>query len=78
MARVLRSYEFRTESRNGRTGIYRWSEWLNGKIWQLEQGVDYENKYSMRSAAYQKARRRGVKVRINIFPDHAVLQAYPQ
>lgn len=78
MARVLRSYEFLTGSQNGRTGIYRWSEWMNGKIWQLEQGADYENKDSMRSAAYQAARRRGVKVRIKIFPDHAVLQAYPQ
>ncbi len=44
---------------------YLWDEWLDGRAWKLEQGVDFNSSMmSMSSGAYQAARRRGKFVRV--------------
>lgn len=38
MAKVLKKFDF---TPRGPQAIYPWSEWLNGKLWQLTEGEDY-------------------------------------
>lgn len=60
MAERLKSYEF---SGVGIT-TYPWDEWLDGSIWRLEKGRDFECRYnSFRSHVHVEAKKRGLRVR---------------
>lgn len=59
MARMLQEFPEVIERQDGK---YPWSEWANGKPWQLEQGVDFDTKIgSFRQTCAKLALRRGHK-----------------
>jgi hypothetical protein len=44
---------------------YPWDEWLDGRMWILEPGVDFDgNVHNMRNAAYFVAKYRNLRVRV--------------
>jgi hypothetical protein len=73
MAMKLASYAFIRG-----TGKYDWDIWLNGDIWQLEPGEDFTCKPNgLKQQCYGKASKRGLKVRVAVEDDGAVVvQAY--
>ena len=61
MARVLKSHEFGTR---GGAAKYPWDEWMDGRIYEIKQGVDFDGKPApFRAYLYQHAIRNGMKVR---------------
>lgn len=51
----------------GRQSKYNYDEWLDGQIWQLDAGEDFEGKpQSMRANINNAAHKRGLKVRSRI------------
>jgi hypothetical protein len=59
-------------------GIYRWDEWLDGNIWELSPGEDFRaTPDTVRSAAYQAAKKQGVKVTVREHEGKLYLQARP-
>lgn len=43
---------------------YDWDKWMNGKIWTLEKGRDFDVKVTaMRAYVYRAARERGLTVK---------------
>jgi hypothetical protein len=47
--------------------IYPWDEWLDGSVWELEQGVDFKGTpATFRSVAIGQARKREGKVRTRL------------
>lgn len=55
---------------------YPWDEWLNGKVWLLEQGVDfYISITSMQSSVTNAARSRGIKVMMRKREEGLYIQA---
>ncbi len=80
MAKKLTEYEF------GKAKFkYPWDQWLDGKIWRLEHGTDFQGEVeSMRVNIYTAAKRIGIKVRTSVeVPANAdsmgadiVMQAY--
>jgi len=75
MADMLDTYEFRER---GRGEQYPWDKWLDGSIWALARGQDFDCTISaIRSGAYLAATSRGMKVRTaNPDPFTLVVQAY--
>jgi glycine cleavage system aminomethyltransferase T len=61
-------------------GSYPWNEWLDGKIWELEAGVDFTVKLdSFKGAALAAARTREGKLRTAKVGDKKlVIQFIPQ
>lgn len=52
-----------------------WDSLLDGQIWVLTEGADFQAKVeSVRSAAYHAARKLGVKVRCMIIRNNLYLQ----
>lgn len=46
---------------------YPWKEWLNGGVWHVKQGEDFDvDIASMRSCIYMAAKRHGKKVKTHI------------
>jgi hypothetical protein len=57
--RMPEAYELRRK--------YDWNAWLNGEVWQLRQGVDFEVPVrSIAAQTYQAADRRGVTVAVAV------------
>ena len=54
-----------------------WDEWLNGKIWLLTQGKDFQGKpTTLRDLAYHHAHRCGFAVRVTLVEnDKIILEA---
>lgn len=51
----------------GRHAIYDWDTILNGNIWKLTKGTDFQSSVlTFRSGAYQQARRRGLRLQTTI------------
>jgi hypothetical protein len=47
-----------------RRSRYPWDEWLDGRVWRLRQGQDFEaNPKTIRSRLQQNARKRGGRAR---------------
>jgi len=47
-------------------GIYPWHEWLDGSIWQLEQGTDFTMKTAMmQTYILNKIRRTGLNLQVS-------------
>jgi hypothetical protein len=75
MAEILEDHNF---SRNKTRSIYPYDEWLDGRIWKLLEGTDYEASLeSLRACIYAAAKRRGVMVQTSAIMDGAgiVVQA---
>lgn len=69
MSKILDDFDF------GARQPLPWGEWLDGRIWQLEHGVDYTIKpASLVATAYKRAAERGGKVRTKRQGDTVVLQ----
>lgn len=74
MAKQLDEFEFRKSNRGKR--IYPWDQWLNGEIWQLQQGVDFEiTMKQMRTAAHLAAGRRDLRVQGSADGNTLIIQA---
>lgn len=59
MAEVLDKYAFPPRSAGGRRG-YPWGEWLDGRIWVLVHGTDFQGvPKNFVSSAIRAARQRG-------------------
>lgn len=57
--------------------VYHWDSWLDGRIWKLTRGVDFAvAEANFRSAAYVSAKRRGMKVSVNMHDGSVFIQAY--
>jgi hypothetical protein len=60
MAQKIEEFEFSSNR-------YQWDEWLDGGIWVLKQGEDFDVEMtSMRSLIFAAAGRRGLKSRTHI------------
>lgn len=65
MAKVLRHFEFREPFGSK----YPWGEWLDGRVWQLEQGKDFGCSVSgFVVQVHHAARRRGLRARVTTRP----------
>jgi len=77
VATVLRSFDWSATSRNkqeARSVSYPWDQWFDGRIWQLDQGVDFEGpSVSMERVIRTTANRRRVRVRVRITEDDSVV-----
>ena len=74
MARTLKQFDFGERAQ----GRYPWSEWANGKIWEIKQGEDFDVRVEgMRNQMHMQARNRHLKVRTKVNCDSIVFQFYP-
>lgn len=65
--------EFPRQSRNSK---YDWDTWLNGEVWELTRGEDFDiGMASFRSVAFREARLRKVKLRTTVRGGKFILQA---
>ena len=80
MATILRSYDWSVVSRTNkraRSRNYPWDDWFDGRIWQLEQGTDFDGPaVSLERVIRTSANRRGIKVRIRIDEGAVVVQRH--
>lgn len=61
----------------GREPKYPYDTWLDGQIWQLDVGDDFEGKpQSMRANINNAAKKKGLKVRSRIVETGLVIQSY--
>lgn len=67
MAEVVEDFTFTRPSSN-RPEQYPWSEWLDGRVWKLEYGVDFEgaDPNVFRNTVAAAAKRRGLSVRTSL------------
>lgn len=64
--------------RGGKKAKYPLAQWLDGQVWELTQGVDYDDYYKFRGAAYKFGGRKKLKVSIRtIDPERVAIQAVP-
>jgi hypothetical protein len=60
----------------GRRVTYPWDEWLDGRVWELEQGKDFQSTtQSFRQIAYNRAGQRGKSAAVQIHESKVYLQA---
>lgn len=77
MAQVLQELPKRTGV--GRTEKYPYDEWLDGKIYQLDAGADFEGKVTAFSTSIrQAAGRRNLKVNLVTLENGVAVQAVPK
>ena len=75
MAHRLGSYDF---SRGGATSKYPWDEWLDGRIWRLIGGRDFQvPANNFRRHVCTTAKRRGLRVQTHVQDGDVILQALP-
>lgn len=56
--------------------VHPWREWLDGRVWELTHGVDFDHPpRTMRQYAYQAAWRAGVRLQTAVRGDILVLRA---
>lgn len=68
MAKELDHFDW-GRGRGGRAPKYDWTRWLNGDIWQLRRGEDYDvSTENMRVTLHSKADQYGRKVRTRKVP----------
>ncbi len=73
MADVMESYVFGHGKRRNK---YPWKLWFNGQIWRLTKGVDFDVPvHVMRCGAYQKAKRDGIVLNIEVDGECVILRA---
>lgn len=65
MAEVLEHFDF--DNRRGNKEMYDWKSWLDGRVWALAPGTDFEGKpEDFRTTVYSAAERYKVKVRTSV------------
>ena len=71
MAKKIRTFP----EQIGRPETYPWSDWLDGGIWELVKGNDFDcEAKSFRHSAYSAASRAGVSVRVAVSDDTVTIQ----
>lgn len=61
----------------GRKAIYPWDEWLDGSVWLLKQGEDFQTSVNaFRATAHVAGKRRGVKVATRKRDEGLYIQAF--
>lgn len=71
MAKKLSGYDWH-DSRK----IYPWDEWLDGNVWELRQGEDFDCKpVSMKTTAQAAGRTRGLSVHVSCGERTVLIQA---
>ena len=66
MAEILEDFEFTHRG----SAKYPWDLWLDGQVWKIIRGTDYQcASASMRTAAFLAARTRNKNVRTNMIMD---------
>jgi hypothetical protein len=64
MAKIVKEFPAQVRRRESK---YPWDQWLDGQVWELAQGVDFQtDANAMRSVVYLAAKRVGVKVRVGV------------
>jgi len=72
MASTVETYEFPASTR----GKHDWNAWLDGQIWVLTEGVDFDSKAtSFRTSAMKQAGNRNKQLRFNVDGNKVYLQA---
>jgi hypothetical protein len=78
MAKKLDGFDFSRPKEN--KSKYPWPEWLDGSVWELHNGEDFEGVESRHFAStiYNAARARGKKCRVAVRDsgDTIILQAF--
>jgi hypothetical protein len=65
MARTLKRFDF--PERHAANSRYPWDQWLDGQIWQITRGEDFDiSTESMRVRLYPAAKARGGSIRTNV------------
>lgn len=73
MAEVLENFEFS----HGSKAKYPWHQWLDGRIWKLTKGIDFDvSPSSFSVSAHQRANREGKKLRTSTSGDSITIQSY--
>ena len=71
MAKTIRSFDFATR----KTTKYPWDKWTDGRIWQIQRGVDFERPaVSFVANIHQLARTRKLSVRVSQSGDTITFQ----
>ena len=74
MAEILEEFDFSLHQR-GSPGKYPWSEWMDGQIWKVKRGVDFEvSTLSFAGFLRGHAKRKGKTVKAARFGDYVVFQ----
>lgn len=76
MATILRSFDWTKTSKNkdARSKVYPWETWLDGRIWRLEAGEDFNGPPgSLERVIRTTANRRGVRVRVRVQDDGSIV-----
>lgn len=79
MAQVVEELPKRKGGGKGRAEKYPYDEWLDGKIWRLEEGEDKDfqvTKLSFMTSIRGAAKKRGLKLRSRVLEDAVVVQAF--
>lgn len=72
MAEQLKSYEFTKSS--GRRSKYPWDEWLDGTIWRVKQGEDFDiDTKNFRNSVRAAAFKRGLGVHTEVEDDKTLV-----
>jgi len=73
MAKTLDSFDFTLAKASRR---YPWTEWLDGRVWQLEAGVDFTCRpHGFTTAVRNNAKKVGAAVNVHIDGDTVIIQA---
>lgn len=71
MAKVLKEYE-RTPP--GRPAIYPWDDWLDGRIWMIKQGEDFDSDINAMSEHIRRtAQRRGIVISVYMHDEETLV-----
>jgi hypothetical protein len=71
MAEVLKNHVFR----NGNEEGYPYDQWLDGQVWKLIKGTDFNcGVKSMRVNLYNAARGRKIKIKTDLGSDYLIVQ----
>lgn len=73
MARVRKNFQFPSSRRMK----YSWDKWLDGQVWELDRGTDYQvGTEQMRRNVYSAAWSRGIRVRTHRGKNMLTIQAF--
>lgn len=69
--------EMPSRAGRGQSQKYPWHEWLDGRVWKLTKGADFEVTVEiMRCAFHNKAKSRGLRVVTTSRGDDLYVQSY--
>lgn len=72
MAEKITGFKFGSTQSTGYK--YDWSEWLNGEVWKLVRGTDFEtHPTALRTAIYNAAKSRGLKAKTSVLDENTIV-----